>query len=139
MSNFERVIESLEMRLERRLESVRTIRKMLASEPELANDLRHMLAEPKQPSLPERADAISIKQTHAEKVRNFFVEEGNRWHTTAQIGRAVGISRGAVAALLYQTHKSEFERKAHPRHSRMKLWRLKEPTNETPGTKGGEK
>jgi len=138
MSNFESVIESLEVRLERRLESVRTFRKMLARDPELANDLRHMLAETQGPSLPERADATSVKQTHAEKVRAFFLEEGNRWHTTAQIGRAVGISRGAVAALLYQTHKSEFERKPHPRHARMKLWRLRESPSQKAETKGGK-
>ena len=141
MSDIDQVMQALEARLARRLEGVRAIRQMLANDPQLALDLRHILADSERAvAIPRGAASAktgSDKQTHFEKVRSFFSEGGNRWHTTAQIARGVGISRGAVAALLYQTHKADFERKPHPRHSRMKLWRLRQPTSEPAKTEGG--
>jgi hypothetical protein len=139
MGDIGSAIARMEARLEARLRAIRLIRGFLREDPGFAADLRHALAEESAavPTVTPPANPLA-KGKHIERVRRFFASNGNEWTTAPDIGRAVGIKRGCVAALLYQTCKDDFEHMPHPNHSRMKLWRLKQPASEAGETKGGE-
>ena len=68
-----------------------------------------------------------------EQVCDYFRKTGNQWQTAPNVGRALGITRGGVAALFYKTHTDHFEKTPHPTHSRMQVWRLKPKTTNNRG------
>ena len=141
ISEMDNAIRRMEERLEARLRAIRTIRGFLREDPGFAADLRHTLAEEPRASAEQAPPATSggaPQGKHIDRVRSFFASNGNKWTTAPDIGRAVGISRGSVAGILYQTYEDNFEHKSHPDHARMKLWRLRQTPGEPGETKGGE-
>ncbi|MEM9019994.1 MAG: hypothetical protein AAGC44_05470 [Planctomycetota bacterium] len=64
--------------------------------------------------------------THYERIQKLFCERQNKWLSVSDIRLATDIGRGATAQILYTTHSESFDKKPHPHHASMKLWRLNE-------------
>jgi hypothetical protein len=62
--------------------------------------------------------------THKEKILQLFADQNNPWLSVSDIRVATDIGRGAVAQVLYSTHAELFERKPHPTHAKMSMWRV---------------
>ncbi|MEM0913514.1 MAG: hypothetical protein AAGK09_02780 [Planctomycetota bacterium] len=71
-------------------------------------------------------DPDLFEMTHAERLIHHFVMNDNPWLSVTEIREQTKIERGAIAQVLYTTEREKFERKPHPRHARMKCWRLRE-------------
>ncbi len=115
-------LDAMIARYERRLETVRRIRDLVADDPGLVADL---IA-----SLSAKGNGQVLKSrrsepTHFESIKQYFEGRANRWVDAPTIMRATGLKRGAIGHVLYKTHRECFEQKAHPSNGKLKLWRLK--------------
>lgn len=62
--------------------------------------------------------------THRDRILRLFVDRENEWLTIPDIRNVTGIGRGPIAQVVYSTHAQEFDRKPHPSHAKMRMWRL---------------
>ncbi|MEM9347454.1 MAG: hypothetical protein AAGB26_12630 [Planctomycetota bacterium] len=62
--------------------------------------------------------------THFERICQLYCQRKNGWLSVSDIRLGTEIGRGAIAQVLYTTYKDCFERKPHPSHAKMKVWRL---------------
>src|SRR5262245_19160482 len=63
----------------------------------------------------------------------FFTAVNNLPQTTGTIMRVTGISRSALAQILYRTHRDYFESEAMPGYSKKKLWKLRGAATQVAG------
>lgn len=96
----------------------------VAEDPDFGDELAQALIEAGCGSATSVAAAKSGGGTHADQVMAYFRERSNEWAEVAQIRKATGIGRGAIANILYKTHVKQFEHRPHPNHKSRKIWRL---------------
>lgn len=117
--------------LEERADKLRTIRTMLADDPELAADLLQVLLQhdptATAPSDPQAAELYSAARRktapHLDRITAFLQLGGNDWRSVKQITDGTGMARTAVNFVLYNSkHRDRFEgRLIGPKE---KVWRL---------------
>src|SRR4051794_27011557 len=103
-------------RATRRLEALKTISQILTEFPDLAAELGIQLAdEPVFQANMSRVFLDSARMqprpvtSNFERIRRFFVDNGNQWEQAPRIGQALGLTRGTVATVLWTSHKDQFE------------------------------
>lgn len=138
-------VETAIGRAMRRLEALRTIQQLLSEFSDLEKELG--LSEPAvAPVVPvasrvEPDDHVvtNIFENHViypalgkgnnfERIRDFFIANGNEWEQAPRIGEALGLSRGTVATVLWTSHRDNFERANVAGSLKKKKWRLTETT-----------
>lgn len=77
----------------------------------------------------EESQTENAKQNF-ERVADFLRLCGNQPQSARAIQRETMISRGALAFVLYTSHRDKFQKHEVPGHSRKKLWSLKENAEE---------
>jgi hypothetical protein len=117
--------------LEERADKLRTIRSMLADDPELAADLLRILLQHDPtaalPSDPQVAELYSTARSkiapHLDRITAFLQLGGNDWRSVRQITESTGLTRAAVNFVFYNsTHRDRFE--SQSRGPKEKVWRL---------------
>lgn len=117
-------------RLERNAKILRDFGELIESDPTLLPLLREALNASKNGHLsattPVPVSAQKLDDgTLFERIKADFEEHGNAWTTAPDLRKRLGCKRGAVGAVLYQTHAKYFESKSHPTSKKLKLWRMK--------------
>lgn len=63
-------------------------------------------------------------RTYYARIVNYFLSVNNKDSTTAEIREATGLTRSAISAVLYRTHRDNFARFIRPGYERIQLWRM---------------
>lgn len=103
-------VGDLLLEINRKLEELQRARDELASEQSTGGSPKH-----------------TGSDTALDRVVRFLVSAGNQPQTTTAIREATGLSRGALATLLYSDQKGRFVSADMPEHARMKVWSLRDP------------
>lgn len=106
-----------------RLARAEQIRALISGDSDFAKELLQALTGPV--AATDSPQTSQGKGTQYAAIRHFFEARNNEWATIAQIAEAIGVSGGAVAQNLYKSRAANFEKKNHPKHGRIKLWRLR--------------
>ena len=119
-------IDDLIKRYKDRLAKAEQIRDLIKGDSAFAEELLAVLQEAFSPNAsPQIAPrAPATRATNLSRVRQYFQTRNNQWSTLPAVVKTTGLSRGAVAQTIYKAHPEAFEKKANPKHGRMKLWRL---------------
>lgn len=119
---FDSVIQSLEGRLD----AAKQLKRLLETHPDLADELERYFTRRRGAAKSARTNGDGNGQTYADRIVKFFRDHNNRWTTTPDIVKEIGIPRGGLSYVLYKTHSDRFESKKYPGHGRMRQWRLLE-------------
>ena len=115
-------------RMERRLEIVREMQRLIDEDPSLLDELRSALA------VGPAGNGNQSRQrpgTATDRIISLFRDHGNRWMTATEIVDASGIARGTLAPILHDHDSALFEKRDHPESKKLKQWRLKEAPKES--------
>jgi hypothetical protein len=107
-------LDSLATELENKLGAIRTLQEIFVRHPDLAVETARCVAPLSHEYNPE---------SHFEKVANFLRSAGNRPQTMKALVAATGLSRSAVAYIIYTAKPHAFE-KIDSAESRIKKWAI---------------
>ena len=118
----------LKERYTRRAELLERFAELEASDPAFIEEfLREVVATSRSAAATDAGvdGADRRKVTVRDKVAAFFKSRQNEWATTVEIRRMTGVGDGNLANILYGEN-SAFESRPNPKHATMKLWRVRE-------------
>jgi hypothetical protein len=119
-------IDGLIASYEKRITTLRSLKSLMDSEPELAQEFVRAL-------MPEGSIQDSGRSTYTPKKNGQYVQmvefmKDSEWRTVQEIADGIGAAKHSIAPYLYKDDtKDQFECRDHPDKPRLKQWRLKQP------------
>jgi hypothetical protein len=118
-------IDGLIAAYEKRITTLRSLKSLIDSEPELAQEVVRAL-------MPEGSIHASGRGTYTPKKTGQYMQmvefmKDGEWHSGQEIADGIGVAKHSIAPYLYKDDtKDQFECRDHPEKSRVKQWRLKQ-------------
>jgi len=116
---------------EKRLATLRGLKKLIESDPALASEVVQVFMTNSE-SLAS-AERMSTTKKTGQYYKMVEVMKDGVWRTLPEIADTIGAKKHSIAPYLYKADaKDKFESRKHPEKSRMVQWRLKQkpPTKE---------
>lgn len=112
---------------ERRANAIKQIKEILAEFPDLLDGIAHNAnADPIIPRKRNRPSGeLFIRLTNFDKVKEFFLNNGNPWTSAPELAAKLGWSRGVASNVLYTTNRHAFEQRPFPGSDKKVQWRLR--------------
>ncbi len=125
-------IDNLISFYEKRLSTLRNLKSLIESDPELASEVVRAFMAGNSPAMP--VEPVSTQKKASQYDQMLALMKDGEWHTVPEIADAIGAKKHSIAPYLYKDGtKDLFESRKHPGHPRMMQWRLKQP-EESGGT-----
>jgi hypothetical protein len=123
-------IDGLIASYEKRITTLRSLKSLIDSEPELAQEVVRALAPEGQLTASGRGMYTPKKNGQYMQMVEFMKD--GQWRTAQEIADGIGAAKHSIVPYLYKdATKETFESRYHPDSSRVKQWRLKQADQPT--------